>query len=80
MALSLSEEELVSRARADLRIGAPIALVAESGGALVLAAETVSDPRLADFRALAPGALDLAVTHRRAETLKARAYDGMLAR
>ncbi|MDT8344793.1 MAG: GTP cyclohydrolase II, partial [Thermohalobaculum sp.] len=26
------------------------------------------------------GALDLAVTHRRAETLKARAYDGMLAR
>lgn len=80
MALSLSDEELVSRARADLRIGAPVALVGESGGALVLAAETLSDERLADLRAAAPLALDLAITHRRAETLKARAYDGTLAR
>ncbi|MCL5776502.1 GTP cyclohydrolase II [Limibaculum sp. FT325] len=80
MALSLSGEELVSRARADLRIGAPIALLGRTGGALVMAAETLSDARLADLRGLAPDALDLAVTHRRAETLKARAYDGELAR
>ncbi len=83
MALSLTVEERVSRARADLRIGAPIALVGaspDSGGALVLAAETTTDRRLADLRALAPEALDLAVSHRRAETLRARAYDGTVAR
>ncbi|MBK0399119.1 GTP cyclohydrolase II [Limibaculum sp. M0105] len=83
MTLSLSGEELVSRARADLRIGAPIALVGAgdgAAGALVMAAETASDARLADFRALAPDAFDLAITHHRATTLKARAYDGTLAR
>ncbi|GMG80889.1 GTP cyclohydrolase II [Paralimibaculum aggregatum] len=80
MALGLSVEEIVSRARADLRIGAPIALTGASGGALVLAAETVTDRRLAELRALAPDALDLAISHRRAETLRARAYDGALAR
>lgn len=80
MTLSLSVEEQVSRARADLRIGAPIALLAAGGGALVLAAETLGDTRLADLRALGPEALDLVITHRRAETLNARAYDGDLAR
>ncbi len=83
MALSLTVEERVSRARADLRIGAPIALLgtgAGAGGALVLAAETTTDARLADLRALGPSAFDLAVSHRRAETLRARAYDGTVAR
>jgi len=80
MTLSLSAEELVARARADLRIGAPVALTSASGGALALAAETLSDARLAAIRAEAPEALDLAISHRRAETLRARAYDGTLAR
>lgn len=80
MTLSLSVEERVSRARADLRIGAPIALTGADGAALVLAAETLTDSRLDDIRALAPDALDLAISHRRAETLRARAYDGRLAR
>jgi GTP cyclohydrolase II len=83
--LSLSAEEQTARARADLRIGAPVALVSASGvpasgGALVVAAETLSDRRLAALRAAAPDALDLAISHRRAETLRARAYDGALAR
>ncbi len=78
--LSLSAGEQVARARADLRIGAPVALCSASGGALVLAAETLSDARLKALRAAAPQTLDLAITHRRAETLKARAYDGDLAR
>jgi GTP cyclohydrolase II len=88
--LSLSAEEQVARARADLRIGAPVALVSASGisasgvpvsgGALVVAAETLSEPRLTALRAVAPDALDLAISHRRAETLRARAYDGALAR
>ena len=36
--LSLTAEEQVARARADLRIGAPVALISASGGALVVAA------------------------------------------
>ena len=80
MTLSLTTEERVARARADLRIGAPIVLAGADGGALVLAAETLTDARLDALRALAPEALDLAISHHRAETLRARAYDGALAR
>ena len=80
MGLSLTIEERVARARADLRIGAPIALTATHGGALVLAAETLTADRLAALRALAPETLDLAISHHRARTLRARAYDGALAR
>lgn len=77
--LELTDEERVARARADLRIGAPVALISSSGGAIALAAETVSAARLADLREISAD-LDLAVSHRRAETLRARAYDGDLAR
>ncbi|MEM9045275.1 MAG: GTP cyclohydrolase II, partial [Pseudomonadota bacterium] len=80
MSLTLTAEERVARARADLRMGAPIVLVSQSGGALVLAAETVSDARLAEIRALGPREIDIAISDHRAETLKARAYDGKLAR
>jgi GTP cyclohydrolase II len=68
--------ERLARARADLRMGVPVVL---DGGALVLAAETLDAARLADVRALG-GQTVLAVTGRRAETLKARAYDGDIAR
>ena len=78
--LQLTVEEAVARARADLRIGAPIALVSGAGGALVLAAETAGAERLEDLRRLGPQGVDLAISHRRADTLKARAYDGDLAR
>ncbi len=78
--LRLTAQELVARARADLRIGAPVALASASGGALVVAAETLSEQRLAALREAGPEALDLAVNFRRAETLQARAYDGELAR
>ena len=81
MALSLTDAEILSRARADLRIGAPLALVtASEGSAIVMAAETLTEERLGDLRAAGADHLDLAITHRRAETLKARAYDGDLAR
>ena len=46
---------------------------------LVLAAETLTAARLNDVRAL-PQTPDLTLTARRAETLKARAYDGDIAR
>ena len=81
MALSLSIEELAARARTELRLGAAVALVAGEEGALAASAETLGAPRLEALRAAAGSAgPDLALTVRRAETLKARAYDGDVAR
>ena len=71
--------EQLARARADLRMGVPVVLAGGAQAALVLAAETLTAQRLADVLALG-GAPVLAITARRAETLKARAYDGNLAR
>lgn len=66
--------ELAARARADMRLGVPVAI----GSFIFAAAETLTPARLAAMRALGP--LALAITGRRAETLKARAYDGDIAR
>lgn len=76
MGFSPDITERLARARADLRMGVPVVL---DGGALVLAAETLDAERLADLRTLG-GAAVLAVTGWRAQTLKARAYDGDIAR
>jgi len=78
MSLSPTPVERLARARADLRLGLPVVLAGHGGGAVILASEAVSDERLADLRAL--GDVALAITARRAETLKARVYDGDLAR
>ena len=78
MSLGLDPAELLARARSDLRMGAAVVLLSGEEAALVLAAETATAARLADLRAL--GGVDLALTARRAGTLKARAYDGDLAR
>ncbi|AJE45124.1 GTP cyclohydrolase II [Celeribacter indicus] len=78
MSLALSLPETLARARADLRMGVPVVLETGTGAAIAVAAEGVSDSRLADLRAL--GAPYLAITTRRAETLAARPYDGDLAR
>lgn len=74
-ALGPTPVERLNRARADLRIGLPVVL---SGQVLAAAAETLSPERLAALRGLGP--LTLALTGWRAETLKARVYDGDLAR
>lgn len=72
--------ERLARARADLRMGVPI-VVAGTGdaGLLVVAVETLSADRFAAMRAL-DAAPVVALTGRRAATLKARAYDGDIAR
>ncbi|MFY0693290.1 MAG: GTP cyclohydrolase II [Paracoccaceae bacterium] len=75
MSLSPSISELVARARADLRIGVPVVI----GDTLVMAAETLRAERLAEVQAQAQP-LVLAITGWRAETLKAVAYDGDIAR
>ena len=74
MSLAPTTTEMIARARSDLRLGVPV-MIDQS---LVLAVETLSDERLWDVCAL--GAPVVAITQRRAETLKARPYDGDLAR
>ncbi|MDW4498341.1 GTP cyclohydrolase II [Sulfitobacter sp. D35] len=80
MTLSPDSTERIARARADMRMGLPVVLDGEDGtGSLVLAAETVSDARLGDV--LTVGQIPvIAITARRAQTLKAMIYDGDLAR
>ena len=79
MSLAPDFAETVARLRADLRMGLGVVLAGEAGAALVLAAETLSAGRLAAARGLAAEPV-LAITARRAQTLRARAYDGDLAR
>ena len=78
MQLSPTPVELMARARGDLRMGVPVVLAADGQAALVAAVETLGLARLTRLRDL--GRLELAITARRAETLKARVYDGDLAR
>ncbi|MFK7878618.1 GTP cyclohydrolase II [Roseobacter sp.] len=70
--------ELLARARADLRMGVPVVMDGPAP-VLIAAIETLDANRLEALLAV-PGEAVLAITARRAETLKARAYDGDLAR
>ncbi|WP_291729011.1 GTP cyclohydrolase II [Leisingera sp. F5] len=70
--------ELLARARVDLRMGLPVVLSDGPEAALAIAVESLTDARLADMRFL--GVPTLALTARRAETLKARVYDADTAR
>ena len=78
MGFTLSPSELLARARADLRMGVPVALTHGDTAVLIAAAETLTDRRLVALGEV--GDLTLAITSWRAATLKARAYDGDLAR
>ena len=78
MDLLPTETERLARARADLRMGLPVVIRGDGAALVAAAAETVTAARLAGMQALGP--MVLAITARRAETLKARAYDGDLAR
>ena len=77
MNLAPSIIERLARARADLRMGVPVVL---SGARtiLVAAVETVNNQRLNQIMSM--GSAQVVITARRAETLKARAYDGDIAR
>ena len=70
--------ERLARALTDLRLGVPVVLTSADGDALIAAAEGLTVERLAALRGL--GTPVLAVTDWRARTLKARTYDGDLAR
>ncbi|MFC3119050.1 GTP cyclohydrolase II [Jhaorihella thermophila] len=79
MSLAPHIDEILARARADLRMGLPVVLTGQGGAILAASAETLPPERLSDLRAMG-GAPVVAITARRAETLKARAYDGDVAR
>ncbi|MEP5198488.1 MAG: GTP cyclohydrolase II RibA, partial [Paracoccaceae bacterium] len=70
--------EQIARARTDLRLGLAVVLRHGIGGTLVAAADGLRSQALSDVRAL--GAPQLAITAQRAQTLRARVYDGDLAR
>lgn len=78
MSLLPTTLERIARARVDLRMGLPIVLYDGAQAILAIAAESLTPTRLADLRAIAQPVICL--TARRAETLKARTYDGDLAR
>ncbi|MDE9450258.1 GTP cyclohydrolase II [Aliiroseovarius sp. Z3] len=78
MTLAPNPTELLARARADLRMGVPVVLTHDGRAVLVAAAETLSSGRLNEIRAV--GDPVVAITPRRAETLKARAYSDRVAR
>ncbi len=78
MTLTLSLAEKLARARSDLRLGLPVVLLGQGSAMLAAAIEVLTPERLAEMRAL--GTAEVALTARRCETLKARAYDGDLAR
>ena len=78
MSLSPSASETLARARSDLRLGLPVVLTHRGDAMLAAAVEELSRERLAAMRLI--GKLELALTARRAETLRARAYDGDLVR
>jgi GTP cyclohydrolase II len=78
MAFAPTIIEQLARARAVLRLGVPVVLTG-ANSVVILAAETLDAARLGDVLAMG-GAPVLTITARRAETLKARAYDGDVAR
>ena len=71
--------EHLARARADLRMGCAVVLCQGKTGLVTIAAEPLSAARLSALRALGT-APTLVLTQRRAETLRARVYDGDIAR
>jgi GTP cyclohydrolase II len=78
MVLGPTLVERLARARGDLRMGVPVVLAGNGAAALAVAVEALDAPRLAALRGL--GTPELALTARRAETLKTPAYDGDLVR
>ncbi len=78
MSLAPTITETLARARADFRMGVPVVLHRGDHGALVVPVETLEKGRLATIRA--QGRPVLAITARRAATLKARSYDDDIAR
>ncbi len=77
--LGLTTSEKLARALSEMRMGIPVILRTETNAGLVISAETIPADRFDEIRTnfAAPY---LALTHRRAETIKVYAFDGSFAR
>lgn len=74
-------EDLLSRARNELRLGHPVRLTGGNApNSLILAAELVETRWLDALREAGGGSLDLVLSRQRARTLQIRVYDRDLAR
>ncbi|MEM6465932.1 MAG: GTP cyclohydrolase II [Pseudomonadota bacterium] len=78
MTFSLPPLALRARARSDLRMGLPVAIVGDGAPMLALSAETARADALAYLQKSGP--VTLALTRWRAQTLRLRVYDGDVAR
>ena len=78
MKFVLGPREVIARAANELRLGLPLIIKCGDQQILALSAETADDERIGMM--LAEPQAKLAVTARRAQTLKARIYDGDIAR
>lgn len=77
--LGPTTSEKLARAMADLRMGIPVVLRGQQHAGVIVSAETIAPERFKEFRNRFPAPF-LALTHRRAETIKIYAYDGTFAR
>ena len=73
--LGLTNQEVLMRARADLRLGIPIVLAGKEND--VILTENLNQTRLEQFKLLDKNAFVL-ITARRAKTLKCTVYEAIL--
>jgi len=77
--LGLTNQEVLMRARADLRLGIPIVLAGKENDVILAPTENLNQTRLEQFKRLDKNAFIL-ITARRAKTLKCPVYEGNFAR
>ena len=77
--LGLTNQEVLMRARADLRLGIPIVLAGNGIDVVVAAIDVLRQSRLDQLKLIDENSFIL-ITARRAETLKCPVYDGKFAR
>ncbi|GIR85565.1 MAG: hypothetical protein CM15mP85_21890 [Rhodobacterales bacterium] len=77
--LELTNQEVLMRASADLRLGIPIVLAGKGIDAVVAPIDVLSQTRLDQLKSIDENSFIL-ITARRAQTLKCPVYDGNFAR
>ena len=79
MMLGPANQEILMRARADLRLGIPIVLAGTENDAIIAPIEVLSQVRLDKLKSIDKNS-SILITAKRAQTLKCPVYDGNFAR
>ena len=77
--LGPTNQEILLRARADLRLGVPIILGSKENDVIITSIEVLSQSRLDQLKLIDKNSMIL-ITARRAQTLKCPVYDGNFVR